>query len=295
VPLHRRRAHGVIGANASGQRKERFRRRGKTTEGGLRIHLAKVHGIRGVGQSKSVYATEAEWIKTKNVASRDRLLLAAPADTGRGLHVTAQEAALLGWIAGDGCVSPATKRRGLQVSIGQTKRKHFPAIEAALEGIPHSRYEYPERTQSVTWMVKPDYAKDLIARAGHPKHEAFRQVLAMYPEQRDAWLQAMTAAEGHIDERGRAVLHQTLGAIHDAIVLAFYLSGRRPRVLPHTRNHERWTDSDAVSGNIPVVTGGYLRKEGAGHGSAWSVSTELGTCTLEEDGHVFLTGNSEMS
>jgi hypothetical protein len=283
----------VIGANASGQRKERFRRRGKTTQGGVRIHLARVHGIRGEGQSKSIYATEAEWIRTKNVASRDRLLLAAPADTGSGLPITAQEAAVLGWIAGDGCVSPATKRRGLQVSVGQTKREHFPAIEAALRGIPHARYEYPQRTRSVTWMLKPDYAKDLMARAGHPKHEAFRQVLAMSAEQRHAWLQAMTAAEGHIDECGRAILFQTLGPVHDAIILAFYLSGRRPRVLPHTRNHERWSDSDAISGNIPVVTGGYLHKEDAGHGSVWWVSTELGTCTVEEDGHVFLTGNSD--
>jgi hypothetical protein len=291
--LHRRRMHGVIGANASGQRRYSFRRRGKSTEGGVRIHLARVHGIRGDGQSKSTYAPEAEWIRTKDVAGRDRLLLAAPADTGPGLPISAQEAALLGWIAGDGCVSPATKRRGLQVSIGQTKREHFRAIEAALYGIPHARYEYPERTRSVTWMLKPDYAKDLMARAGHPKHEAFRHVLAMSAEQRDAWLQAMIGAEGHIDECGRVILHQALGPVHDAIFLAFYLSGRRPRVVPHTRNHERWSDVDAISGNIPVVTGGYLRKEDAGYGSVWWITTELGTCTVEEDGHVFLTGNSD--
>ena len=291
VPLHRRRKHGIIGANASGQRKERFRRRGATTKNGVRIHMAKVHGIGGAG-SRSVHSSEASWVTTEQIGNRDRVLLAAPADTGEGLSITEREAALLGWIAGDGCVSPASTRRGLQVTVSQTKRQHFPAIESALEGIPHARYEYPERTRHVVWLLNADYAKDLMRRAGHPKTDAFKQVLAMSAQQREAWLTAMIAAEGHIDDTGHTAVYQKQGPILEAIKIAFYLSGRRPRTRTERKRPEHWSDVRGVSGNIPFITGAYLASETAGRGPVWCVTTELGSWTAEDGGHVFLTGNS---
>jgi SLT domain-containing protein len=292
VALHRRRKHGVVGANASGRRVERLRRRGRSTTGGVRIHLAAAHGVRGAAQ-RSAFATRARLVTTEDIRSRDRILVAAPADTGPGLPITTQEAALLGWIAGDGTVEP-----GRSMSVGQVKRQHFPAIEAAFAGLPHSRYEYPHRTKSVTWRLEVSYARDLLARAGHPKREATRQVLGMSAEQRAAWLEAMIAGEGHVEmkpgyTKPQVSLTQTVGPVHDAIVLAAYLEGHRPRVLPHTRDHETWTDSDSIHLNTPVVTGAYLHREDAGRGPVWCVTTELGSWTAEEDGHVFLTGNSD--
>jgi hypothetical protein len=228
------------------------------------------------------------------VRSRDRLLLAAPAETGHGLPITTQEATLLGWIAGDGHVESG--RRSPSISIAQSKRQHFGAIEAALQDIPHRRYEYPERTSCVIWRLTPRYAHDLLERAGHPKRDAARQVLAMSREQREAWLEAITDAEGHRSmkpgySKPQVVISQTLGPVHDAIILAAYLSGHRPRALAHTRNHERWSDSDSIHLNNPVITGEFLHKRDAGHGPVWCITTELGSWTAEEDGHVFLTGN----
>jgi hypothetical protein len=314
VALHLRRAHGVIGANASGRRKEGFRRRGKTIEGGLRIHLARVHGIKGAGQSKSTHATEATWIRTADVRSRDRLLLAAPARTGEGLPVTVAEAAILGWIAGDGHVEKyADKPRGRKkptMNIAQSKPAMAAKLTVLLADVPCAHYvDHAPRLSRVNkkpvpprhqWRLDYDYAQDLMRRAGHPKEQAVEQVLAMSAEQREAWLEAIIDAEGHRSikpgySEPQVTISQTLGPVHDAIVLAIYLTGHRPRVLAHTRNHERWSDSDSIHPNNPVVTGAFLKREDVGRGPAWCVTTELGTWTAKESGHVFLTGNSDIN
>jgi hypothetical protein len=120
----------------------------------------------------------------------------------------------------------------------------------------------------------------------------------MSTEQRKAWLQPMTDAEGHQAMRSgftkpQVSLTQTLGPVHDAIVLAVYLAGHRPRVLEHTRGHEAWSDSNSIQMNTPVITGAFLNLEDAGRGEVWCVNTEVGTWTAKEDGHVFLTGSSD--
>lgn len=295
VALHRRRAHGIVGRKASGELVGKLRRRGVTTVGGLRVHLAAMHGIPGAGSNKQAPSTTPSWVTTGEVHCRDRLLLAAPADTGDGLPITITEAAILGWIAGDGHVE--RNRYGASISISQTKPPMVRRLHVLLADTEHAEYIYG---RSHTFRFPPEYARDLMRRAGHPKSDAARMVLAMSAEQRGAWLNAMIDAEGHRDwqpgyTRDHVGLSQTLGPVHDAIVLAAYLDGHRPRVLPHTRDHERWNDSDAIFLNRPVVSGDSLTKVDAGRASVWCVTTELGSWTAEEDGHVFLTGNSDIN
>jgi hypothetical protein len=103
----------------------------------------------------------------------------------------------------------------------------------------------------------------------------------------------MIAAEGHIDDTGRPIVYQKQGPVLDAIIIAFYLSGRRPKAGAEWKKRpEHWSDVRGVTGNIPVITGEYLSSEPAGRGSVWCVTTELGSWTAEDGGHVFLTGNS---
>jgi hypothetical protein len=137
-----------------------------------------------------------------------------------------------------------------------------------------------------------DYAQDLLRRAGNPKTSAVEQVLAMSTEHREAWLEAIVDSEGHRSSQG-TVIYQGPGAVLDAIALAIYLSGRRPRVLSVRRSGEHdWAPEAAIRGNNPIITAAFLGTVDAGRGEVWCVTTELGTWTAREDDHIFLTGNS---
>lgn len=265
---------------------------------GVAVHRTKVHGVRAQAQ-QNTYATEATFMTSDEVGSRDRILLAAPADTESTLDVTVREAGILGWIAGDGHVEH--RRHRPTVSIAQSEPAMVAKLRALLDGVPHAVYVDDRggcgpRHQ---FRLGPDYAQDLLRRAGHPKSEAVHQVLAMSTEQREAWLEAVTDAEGtrHLRSgytKPKVTIYQAPGEVLEAITLAVYLSGARPRVsvVDRTGEHESWRQEAAVRANNPVITGAFLHREHAGRGDVWCVTTELGTWTAREGDHVFLTGNS---
>lgn len=281
----------------------------------------------------------------KDRARLDRVILARPAGDGPGLPVTVNEAALLGWVAGDGTVTEARScprrprpavppdfrertreapfglrcdgtpkkapggappkalselpRNGRQVTalvITQAKERHFPAIEDALSDVPQDqvgRGAVPARPGCLpvrTWRLGTRYSKDLLARAGHPKRDAMRQVLRMSAQQRAAWLDAIIAAEGSRDA-GKTVIYQNDGPVADAIELAVYLSGSRPSRTRDVRGDGR---NQSIRMTAPTVGGPNRRSftEDAGIQDTWCVSTEAGTWSAQQDGRVFLTGNS---
>ncbi|HVK23454.1 MAG TPA: transglycosylase SLT domain-containing protein [Actinokineospora sp.] len=255
----------------------------------MRLHLAKIHGIRLPAAST---AREAEFVTTDEVKSHTRILLSAPAVTDGRLDLTVTEAAVLGWIAGDGHIE--TRRYRPSMSIAQSKPAMVVRLKALLHGIPHSTYVDVPRGRACGprhhFRFEPAYAAELLQRAGNPKNEAVKQVLAMSPDQRTAWLDAIRAAEGN----AAGYIYQAPGEILDAIVLATYLAGRRPRVGHVVRRGapRNWAPEAYVRGNSPVVTGDFLRKAPAGRGEVWCVTTDLGTWTARDGEDVFLTGNS---
>lgn len=305
VPLHRSLKHGIAGSKPS---KDKFRRRGHGSERGVEIHMAKAHGVKATSQ-QSEYAATPSWTTTSDINSRSRILLAAPADTTSSLNITVQEAAILGWIAGDGHVEKySDKPRGRKqpsMSIAQSKPPMVAKLRALLADIPHAEYKDERLTRmgrkpcGPRYQFRLDYryAQDLLARAGHPKKDAVAQVLAMSTEQREAWFQGVVDAEGSQNmqpgySKPHVTVSQTLGPVHDAIGLAAYLEGHRPRVLAALRGHDSWTDCDDVALNNPIITGASLQREDAGTGEVWCVTTELGSWTADDNGHMFLTGNS---
>lgn len=262
------------------------RRRGRTTQGGVRVHMAKAHGVRGLPLER---AYNGQFVETQDLGGNDRVRLSAPADTGIGLPISLNEAALLGWIAGDGHVE--RNRRGPSISVSQTKRERFPAIEAALTDIPHARYEYP-RTKCVTWRVTPEYNRDLQHRVGHPKEDAPSIVLAMSAEQRAAWLDAMVKAEGSAALAGEPRVYQCDGPVAEALELAIYLSGYRPSKSKLSGKDE-WAACYSYGMCRPHVTAGPgWSAQGGDTQAVWCVTTDLGTWTAEQNGQIFLTGNS---
>jgi WXG100 family type VII secretion target len=267
-------------------------------ENGVAVHRRKMHGVVPPKQ-QHVHSTQPAFVTTEDVRSRDRLMLAAPAKTKPGIDITVREAAILGWIAGDGHVE--SRRHRPTVSIAQSKSPMVEKIRELLDGVPHADYVDDRggcgpRHQ---FRLDHDYAQDLLARAGHPKSAAVTQVLAMSTEQRAAWLEAITDAEGTRSMRPgytkpQVIIYQAPGTVLGAIALAVYLAGSRPRVLNIERSAQRdaWSPEMAVRSNTPVVTGAFLTKEDAGRADVWCVTTELGTWTAREDDHIFLTGNS---
>ncbi len=265
---------------------------------GVAVHRRKRHGIIAPKQ-RHVYVTDARFVHTGQIRSRDRVLLAAPAETDSRLDISVREAGILGWVAGDGHVE--TRRHRPTISIAQSKPEMVRRLRELLDGIPHAVYADDRggcgpRHQ---FRLDHDYARGLLARAGHPKSEAVAQVIGMSSEQRAAWLNAVIDAEGHRSmrpgcTRPKVTIYQRPGAVLDAIVLAVYLSGARPRVLRSTREGrpESWSEEMSVRSNKAVVTGGFLAKEDTGRGDVWCVTTGLGTWTAMAGEHVFLTGNS---
>jgi hypothetical protein len=267
--------------------------------------------------------------------AKHRVILARPADLGGSLPITMNEAALLGWVAGDGTVAeakdywrprkpeqPATpdapygyrrdgqpkknrsgrpRRTDLQhkvssfyIKIVQSKPEHFAAIERASADAPYvgrgiSVSAHGKRRECRSWQLGADYSKDLLERAGHPKRDSVQQVLAMSPAQREAWLEAIIASEGTC-EGTKTTIYQDDGPIADAIELAIYLSGKRPSRTRDSRGEGNW----AIRITAPTI-GGPQRSSfmtEAGHQNVWSAITDLGSWTAEQDGQVFLTGNS---
>jgi uncharacterized protein YukE len=266
-------------------------------QAGVAVHRAKVHGVVPAGQ-KQVHSTVASWTETTDLRSRDRILLTAPADTEGRLDITVREAALIGWIAGDGHVE--SRRHRPTMSIAQSKPEMVRKLRDLLADVPHAVYVDDRggcgpRHQ---FRLNHDYATDLIGRAGHPKTDALGQVLAMSTEQRAAWFEAITDAEGTRAVRAgyttpQVLVYQTPGPVLEAVTVATYLSGLRPRVSHVRRTGEPdWSPEAVVRANNPIVTGAFLRCEGAGRGDVWCVSTALGSWTAREGDHVFLTGNS---
>lgn len=236
-----------------------------------------------------------EFIETNKLGkgSKSNIILSIPADTGIGLPISNVEAAVLGWIAGDGCVEQYVDRpRGRKrpsMCIMQTKVHYVKTIENLLKNnIPHSRYE-KKRNESidVTWRLNIDYSDDLINRVGHPKQNAVNIVLMMSSEQRKEWLKAIEFAEGdgiHI--------YQCEGPIKDAIKIALYLEGKRASESKLKKDHENWTACYSIKGCRPVF-GRFNRKISTlDMQPVWCVSTEIGTWTAVQHGMIFLTGNS---
>lgn len=271
------------------------RRSGKTTQGGLAIHMAKAHGIKADLELVDSYG-DPRFVQTGEINSRDRIVLSKPAETGEGLPISAAEAEILGWVAGDGHVE--TREHRPTWTISQVKPDMVEKLRVLLADVPHVEYEYATNYEravgdvSAHFRLDYEWVQDLRHRSGHPVGDVESLVMQMSAPQRSAWLRGMIDAEATINKDGKPIVYQNAGPVLDALVLAFYLEGRRPRVNAGKVGHETWADSFVVVGNIPHVAGGSLSVTEPGVEDVWCVTTELGSWTAQQGEHVFLTGNS---
>ena len=278
---------------------------------GVAVHRRKIHKI-VPAKSAHLRATEPRFVSTDGIRGRDRLVLAAPAETTPGLEITVNEAAILGWIAGDGYLGVREHRPA--ISVPQSKPAMVERLKVLLKNVPHARCvdDTGGRGPRHVFQLQHEYARDLVVRTGHRGNDVVSIVLAMSTAQRAAWLDGVVDAErtrdtqpGHA--RPRVVISQTEGPLREAIKLAVYLSGgpasgasggaasgasgARASGGP-LRGKDQWSPCFQVGIGIPIVTGSSLVRADAGRGPVWCLSTVLGSWTAEQDGHIFLTGNS---
>jgi len=262
----------------------------------LQIHRARTHAIPGTTRGGRTTTREVSagfaLRRLSEMTSQDRIMLAHKADTRGTLDITSREASLLGWIAGDGWLSNEA------FAISQSKRQFFNTIDYACGADPRHR-RYAERKgrkehwlPSTAWRLSTAYSRDLLARAGHPRHDAVRMVLAMSTEQRDAWLEAILLSEGGWSD-GKIVYYQNAGELADAIELAVYLSGFRPG------RSERFRQGRIAVSIIEAspYAGGPSRRATlteAPPREVWCPTTELSSWTARsQDGGIFLTGDGD--
>lgn len=260
-----------------------------------------------------------QMVQARDLRRRQRMVLTREADTASGLDITTQEAGLLGWIAGEGWKVPErvkprktpdrgrkNQHRPATFHISQSKPEHIDAISEAVGegGRITRRRPYKSRKNgvegvSVEWRLSAPYARDLCERAGgidHPRDDAVSLVLAMSTEQREAWLAAVIKAEGHISKPKRpgssstTQISQRPGEFADAIVLAVYMAGYRPSMYLNEKTNV--LAITLTSYGMGIGRKGVHVDEPAGEKEVWCVTTGLGTWTAQQDGNVFLTGNS---
>src|SRR5437879_3870199 len=66
-------------------------------------------------KQRDIHADHPQFVTTDEVRSRDRIMLAAAAETPSTLDITVREAAILGWIAGDGHVERRAHRPTMSI------------------------------------------------------------------------------------------------------------------------------------------------------------------------------------
>ncbi|MEU2724080.1 hypothetical protein [Streptomyces smyrnaeus] len=284
-----------------------------------------LHGHHARGKRRNPDSTHEYFVEQQALQRRQQIVLARPASTASTLDITIQEAALLAWIAGDGWQQKPRPVRGKNVEkgyksgstpmtylIGQTKEENWEAIDAAVGDHgrvtrTRERHIKGQLRRDREWRLSAPYARDLTERAGNPKTDCVQQVLGMSTAQREAWLEAIIAAEGHVSPlRGNTKpvtqITQKAGPLAEAVVLAVYLSGRRPSVYVSKRTGGRhgtvpvWTITltSPRTGEPRVSVNGKecWKDESIGVQDVWCVTTDLGSWTARQGDDVFLTGNS---
>lgn len=268
----------------------------------LAVHMAKAHG-----QNLEVERGDRpeRFIETGELVHNDRLRLAAAADTESHIDISVDEAAIMAWVAGDGSIQKPQHRVAHTLWIYQSKPDKVEEIRELLDRaeVPYSEYVDNRETSPGyhrhSFRLQPNYGRELLERSEY-QQGAERFVARLSTKQREAWLQAMIDAEGTQSMRPgytqpRTVIYQRDGELQDAIKLAVYLKGYRPSISALVHSHERaanWSPMGTVGLNKPHVGVGGLTIEDAGIEDVWCVTTELGSWTAEDNGHIFLTGNS---
>ena len=165
-------------------------------------------------------------------------------------HCSKEEAKLLGFILGDGCVSWSKKadktsssfgdKKGVKVVITQAESKYCNEIEKTcdlLDCLTKGRYTTKRGVNSPirNYAIRADYFREYWKRLGFKKLDKdkidlVKWVLSNPKENIIAFLDGFWLSDGWTGQRGVKLISQNRGNISDGVTLAAYLSGFTPSV-----------------------------------------------------------------
>lgn len=225
-----------------------------------------------------------------------KIVTAAPLRSDDQSGLTADQAALLGWLVTDGWVT-IRNRRGyteLTAGISQSKelgRKEVSALLDRLGGW-SGRWSH-QGTHVPAPLVRSIFtALGVPLQPGAIKLYLADAVLKMGHDQIAAFVHAAELAEGASGSfatgKGRRRMYQNPGPCNDALRLAFVLAGNRVgRSLPHGVG-----PADQWSVSSPTVATERLAITGRTSEEVWCPKTVTGTWVCELDGIISITGNT---
>jgi hypothetical protein len=256
-----------------------------------------------------------ERVPTTALRRSDQIRLAEQSEGGC-LDIKPAEAALFGWLMGDGCV--LTKRVAGRrhkaawsewgdavgvASLFQAKPHGVAAIQRLLADVPHHHKERAGKPFSRsaeggylavvhTWSIEPETVRAIMRRSRIAELGPVGFVAALSEDARGAWLDAMVQAEGNWTAAGTPYVCQNEGDVLDAVVLAAYLCGYRPSVSANNGNNSG--RARKIYFCASHISGESVQVSEAGIEDVWCPRTGLGTWTMRFEGEVMLTSNSDI-
>jgi len=259
-------------------------------------------------EPKIIYANEF-------LTGENRIILSAPAEDG-SLDISDKEAYLLGWILGDGSIKRSQDvggpsqsfggRVGCQVKIFQTKKTGIALIKNVLINVPHTRWINKKTKQNV-WNICPDYARELLSRAGiHDKKNFTPWDLAsgLTLTARQKMIRGLDEADGKNKTARRtrtkidvSIVQASDSPVTELVVALGYLTGKYSKqdtYLP-VEGSTNWQKNPitVVQHQKETMTNQRASLEYVTNDYVWCVTTELGTWTMRQDEKIpVLTGNT---
>lgn len=220
-----------------------------------------------------------------------KILTTAPY-VGGVSNVTPQQAEFYGWLLSDGSTSD-------RYSISQSLQKDYLDVENCLNvlNIPYNKYESKRENGNHVncYTLNTKSVKDLNAMAlgveDLNKHDFnwSAWILTLSNESRESFIEAFYKGDGLIKCSESYIITQNRGNIHDAIMLAMYLTGTgrvksegKGDKCANIRRHKR----PYIGTQRKVITDVSIE-------DVFCLTTENGSFVIQQDAELLLTGNCQ--
>ena len=249
-----------------------------------------VKGVKMLGTAyKNNPRTEIRLATSEQNKGQSHFIFSAPYIGGTN-SMTADEAAVLGWILTDG-----THTRMDCISIAQSKPEHVKNIQALLDRIGncYSRVsDHPDGHKR--WHLRSPFTDMLWNKAGLDTNLSGWEVFlcGLSFEALDAFCEAAIDGDGHRGPNGTQFF-QNQGLKHELFKLAFFLRGQFPTKSSGTAENA-WsnnTDYNTFTISEPRKWCRQTKVEAYGEEEVWCPTTDLGTWVMRQGGQIAITGN----
>lgn len=228
---------------------------------------------------------------TEDLKKNDRLAVAGTLQSAEDSLLSPRDAAVLGWIVGDGTWRIKPNGRP-QAVIYQSPKKHLQAVKDLLgdEMTGCSTDDRPQSHGAVTCRISVTLLDRLLGAGFRDKADLPWMVCQLSPAALRAYWQALMDAEGDEDFSG-ARFNQNPGPVAESFQIASIMLGHRLNL------DIRRGASVGGAGGKGVKSGMESRVHEVSRqpyvGKVWCPTTSTGTWMMRQNGRPVVTGNSQ--